>query len=130
MSACAMYDIIMCIILALILVQNVLQIYSEVACYISSNTNLSAWNRYETSVVSSNSPTVSNSKIPTVSFHSTPHACIQGDRGAITFGSDGLVYVTTIGNKRINVWSMGGAFKKYFKSKYALWCSSRWSTSS
>ena len=95
-----MYDIIMCIILALILVQNVLQIYSEVACYISSNTNLSAWNRYETSVVSSNSPTVSNSKIPTVSFHSTPHACIQGDRGAITFGSDGLVYVTTIGNKR------------------------------
>ena len=95
MSACAMYDIIMCIILALILVQNVLQIYSEVACDISSNTNLSAWNRYETSVVSSNSPTVSNSKIPTVSFHSTPHACIQGDRGAITFGSDGLVYVTT-----------------------------------
>ena len=116
------YDIIMCIILALILVQNVLQIYSEVACDISSNTNLSAWNRYETSVVSSNSPTVS--------FHSTPHACIQGDSGAITFGSDGLVYVTTIGNKRINVWSMGGAFKRYFKPKYALWCSSRWSTSS
>ena len=37
----------------------------------------------------------------------------------ITFGSDGLVYITDYGNKRVCVWSKEGTFKRDFKTKYA-----------
>ena len=36
----------------------------------------------------------------------------------ITFGSDGLVYVTEYGNKRVSVWSKEGTFKRDFNTKY------------
>ena len=34
----------------------------------------------------------------------------------ITFGSDGLVYVTDYGNERASVWSKEGTFKRDFKT--------------
>ena len=36
----------------------------------------------------------------------------------VTFGSDGLVYVTDEGNERICVWSKEGRFHRDFKTKY------------
>ena len=42
----------------------------------------------------------------------------------ITFGSDGLVYVTDAGkeNENVSIWSKEGTFKRYFKPKYAPRC--------
>ena len=37
----------------------------------------------------------------------------------VTFGSDGLVYVTEFGNSRLCVWSKQGTFQRDFKTKYA-----------
>ena len=37
----------------------------------------------------------------------------------VTFGSDGLVYVTDEGCRRVCVWSKDGSYQKNFKTKYA-----------
>ena len=43
--------------------------------------------------------------------------CFDG-LGDVTFGSDGLVYVTDVGNSRVCVWSKNGIFQRDFKTKY------------
>ena len=47
--------------------------------------------------------------------------CFEGPRD-IAFGSDGLVYVTDNGNRRVCVWSKEGTFKGDFALKYAPIC--------
>ena len=47
--------------------------------------------------------------------------CFEGPRD-VAFGSDGLVYVTDNGNRRVSVWSKEGTFKGDFALKYAPIC--------